>query len=393
MKVVIHQIQQQHWSLVRFVFLVLLLAAESPAVVAPPPPQTVKPECDDKCGNEIVPYPFGIVKGCYKNKDFKLRCAYTDRYGIEDGGDDENKKERLWLGGFEILNISVETGTAVTNVFRAFDCYNSTEGRLMASDHTVDLRGTPFTLSPEKNKFIAIGCDTAAFMVDGEGTRFTNGCMSLCYDRVNLTDTEDGGCSGVGCCRTEIPKGVKYLNTTVHTFDNFSYVKDFNPCGFAFLADQDWYGFTNIDPTDMYSVDTYMSPAVLDWVVGEDTCESFHLHSNKSYYACGENTKCNNSYNGPGYICSCKSGYEGNPYLPQGCQDSPPFSRSSILSFILASTHHVLGRDHRTVFFTHHNVIKSSKQVMNRRNSLRAQRLVYFHIEIDGMMTDGLLGR
>ncbi|KAM7493635.1 hypothetical protein LguiB_028244 [Lonicera macranthoides] len=42
----------------------------------------------------------------------------------------------------------------------------------------------------------------------------------------------------------------------------------------------------------MFSVDKYMSPAVLDWVVGNDTCQSFNDHSNKSYYACGDNTKC-----------------------------------------------------------------------------------------------------
>ncbi|KAM7490736.1 hypothetical protein LguiA_033657 [Lonicera macranthoides] len=315
MKVVILQIQQQHWSMARFVFLVLLLAAEGAAAIAPP--QIVEAGCNDKCGDTSVPYPFGIGKpSCCINEDFLLECLSTDQYRNKDA---ENRKERLWYGNYEIKNIYVENATATTSVDMAHYCYNNSnsEHPLEPVASTLNLTGGPFTFSSEENKFTAIGCDTHAFMADGMSS---SGCMSMCMEPVNLTDKKDADCSGIGCCRTQIPKGVKYLYISLETFNNFSNVKDFSPCSFAFLADQDWYGFTSIDLADMFSVDTHMSPAVLDWVVGEDTCESFDLNSNKSYYACGENANCNNSTNGPGYICSCKSGYEGNPYLPQGCQ-------------------------------------------------------------------------
>ncbi|KAM7490737.1 hypothetical protein LguiA_033658 [Lonicera macranthoides] len=285
----------------RFVFLVLLLVAEAAAAVAPPPPQIAKDGCNDKCGDTSVPYPFGIGKpSCCMNDDFLLECLSTDQYGNKDA---ENRKERLWYGDFEIPNIYVENGTATTFLNMAYYCYNNSnpEDLLEPTTSSLDLSDTPFTFSSDKNKFTAVGCDTWATM---EYARIPSSCMSLCYEPVNMTDMEYNGCSGVGCCRTEIPKGVKKLEIYLDTFHNFSKVKNFSPCSFAFLAEQNWSGFTSIDLTDLFGVDNYLPPAVLDWVVGNDTCESFKNHSNKSYYACGDNTNCINSYNGPGYLCS-----------------------------------------------------------------------------------------
>ncbi|KAM7493628.1 hypothetical protein LguiB_028237 [Lonicera macranthoides] len=322
MKVVILQIQQQHSSMARFVFLVLLLAVQAATTVAPPPPQIAKAGCNDKCGDTSVPYPFGIYEPrCSMNDAFELECLYTDQYKNEDG-DDKNKKMRLWRGNFEIANISVENGKATTYLFTAYQCYNNSnpEDPLNVIS-SLNLTGAAFTISSNENKFTAMGCDTQAFM--GHGTRFSRGCMSLCDHPVNLTNKEDGGCSGVGCCRAQIPNGVKSIGITLDSIYNFLYVKNFSRCSVAFLADQNWSDFNSINLMDTDSVDKYMPPAVLDWVVGNDTCESFNDHSNKSHYACGDKTNCSNSYNGLGYLCSCKSGYQGNPYLlPQGCQDT-----------------------------------------------------------------------
>lgn len=58
-------------------------------------------------------------------------------------------------------------------------------------------------------------------------------------------------------------------------------------------------------------------PVVLDWAIGNSTCDAV---VGSPDYACGENSYCVNSTNGPGYRCSCMNGYQGNPYLAHGCQ-------------------------------------------------------------------------
>ncbi|XP_040997095.1 wall-associated receptor kinase 5-like isoform X2 [Juglans microcarpa x Juglans regia] len=61
-------------------------------------------------------------------------------------------------------------------------------------------------------------------------------------------------------------------------------------------------------------------PLVLDWAIGNQTCEDAKKNTTK--YACkAANSTCSDSTNGPGYRCNCFSGYEGNPYLVDGCQD------------------------------------------------------------------------
>ncbi|KAM7473466.1 hypothetical protein LguiB_020709 [Lonicera macranthoides] len=298
-----------------------LLVRRTVAIAAappPPPPTIAKPGCSDKCGSISVPYPFGIgERECYKSKHFRLKCV---QFG-KNGSDDRNKKWRLQYGGLDIENISVSKGTATTYLFMASYCHNNSNGRLTRQRFSVDLTGSSFTFSSARNKLTGLGCDTQAIMTDGMGTRFLTGCMSLCSHRVSLKDQKGCDCLGEGCCRTQVPKGSKYLNVSLQTFHNFEHVRNFSPCSFAFLADQEWSDFTSIDlMKTSFNVDTYMPPVVLDWVVGEDTCESFHHRSNSSSYACGANANCYNSYNGPGYLCSCRTGYEGNPYLPHGCQ-------------------------------------------------------------------------
>ncbi|GMP83223.1 hypothetical protein CsSME_00037212 [Camellia sinensis var. sinensis] len=274
---------------------------------------TEKPNCPKKCGNITIPYPFGIGNPrCSMNKSFLLNCNHSKS---------SNSSSKLLLGDLQVLNISVEEGTVTVSTYVPYYCYDMAWIGLDYWLYQVNLTGTPFTFSATENRFIAIGCDTVAYMADSDGTRFGYGCTSVCYHPVNLT--REGPCSGIGCCQTQIPNGVKTLDMSIQSVYNYSYSSKFSPCNYIFLARKDWFDFSTIDLIRLTNVDR-KPPTVLDWAVGEETCESMDLsYASSSIYPCGPNTNCVNSDNGPGYRCVCKPGYQGNPYLfdSLGCKD------------------------------------------------------------------------
>ncbi|XP_040996204.1 wall-associated receptor kinase 2-like [Juglans microcarpa x Juglans regia] len=128
----------------------------------------------------------------------------------------------------------------------------------------------------------------------------------------------NNSCSGIGCCQTHIPDGIKDFNVRARSPENHSKVSEFNPCSFAFVVEEKAYKFFTLDLQNMQ--DKRAFPLVLDWAVGKQTCED--AKKNTAGYACkATNSNCVNSKNSPGYLCNCFSSYQGNPYLFDGCQD------------------------------------------------------------------------
>ncbi|KAF8410196.1 hypothetical protein HHK36_002718 [Tetracentron sinense] len=176
--------------------------------------------------------------------------------------------------------------------------------------------GYPYTFSDTRNRFIAIGCDTLAYITGSNGRNYTGGCVSSCYSRESIIDKT---CSGIGCCETVIPKEVKNFTLKLTSFDNHNQIGVFNPCSFAFIVEKDWYNFSASDLRDFHG--RREVPVVMDWAIGNKTCEEVLRGEDMADYACGSNSHCLNPNNGLGYLCDCNKGYEGNPYLPNGCQD------------------------------------------------------------------------
>ena len=286
--------------------LLLLLAAQHAPVVAIP-----GPECQTKCGEVDIPYPFGIGDNCSLSPGFNTSCREV-QHGIY----------KPFLGKYELLNISLANGTIreLNNI--STYCYNPSSRLMKPKIWPHDARLSPYRFSDVHNKFTVIGCNTLTYIKDRNGTAYQSGCVSTCQ---NLTDVTNGSCSGMGCCQTAIPKGMDYYEVAFSSGFNTSQIWSFSRCSYAVLMEAESFNFssTYISTTRFNDTNTGRVPLVMDWAIRNGTmslaCEEAKLNKTGTYACLSSNSGCVNSRNGPGYLCNCSQGYEGNPYLPYGC--------------------------------------------------------------------------
>ncbi|KAK3425142.1 hypothetical protein EUGRSUZ_F01933 [Eucalyptus grandis] len=267
---------------------------------------TVAGDCAHACGGVSVPYPFGLKPQCASSEEFSLHCNTS------------GSREQLMLGDIPIRKISVGDSTMVVRLPELYDCY-SKDGHSAnrSGDLFINLTSHPqYRLSDTRNNLTVLGCDTYALISD-QDEMFRSGCISYCSDPVDLA--KETTCSGHGCCQASIPKGLRTLRIKISSIDGHALVSQFNPCGVAFVVDRKAFNISN-RTLPSFSDLGKRADLVLDWMVGWDvTCRQ--AMSNRSSYACGNNTECSDYANGPGYRCFCKAGYEGNPYDRfHGCQ-------------------------------------------------------------------------
>jgi len=250
-------------------------------------------ECQTRCGNVAVEYPFGTSPGCYYPGDesFNLTC---------------NEQEKLFFGNMPVINMSL-SGQLRVRLVRSRVCYDS-QGK--QTDYIAQ-RTTlgNFTLS-ELNRFTVVGCNSYAFLRTSGVEKYSTGCISIC----DSATTKNGSCSGEGCCQIPVPRGYSFVRVKPHSFHNHPTVHLFNPCTYAFLVEDGMFDFHALeDLNNLRNVTTF--PVVLDWSIGDKTCKQVEYRG-----VCGGNSTCFDSTGGTGYNCKCLEGFEGNPYLPNGCQ-------------------------------------------------------------------------
>ncbi|CAN6223717.1 unnamed protein product [Urochloa humidicola] len=281
-----------------------------------------KTNCPDKCGSVSIPYPFGIGQGCYLHEDFEVQCK-NNQASLRTGGSYRD-------GHSNLLDINLLDGEARIQNRVYFSCKytNGTNDDRYRNDHEPVELLLPrfFKVSYTKNKFTAIGCATIANIVGStDGTtdlnnlHYTSACASFCDSPLRISKSSD--CDGLGCCQTSLPENLSAFKIRLFYIEELirNYAQSFSPCSYAFVVEVSSFKFNTSYALDSNFVNQDGLRLVLDWSVGNETCEQA---KNLSSYACkATNSECINATNGSGYRCNCSSGYEGNPYLVGGCQD------------------------------------------------------------------------
>ena len=269
-----------------FIIFAIVAAAAATATTAIIP----KPGCPNKCGDVEIPFPFGFTEDCYLDDSFRLTC--------------QNSMTPIIGETILVRNISIDTHEIHVMNSVGRDCYRNNN----SYTNKAWLWLSQYTISNSKNRFTVIGCDTIAYLSGFQnGEEFKIGCSSQCPTPINVGN---GFCSGVGCCEVRFPYGLKNISVEVQSFHNHSDVREFNPCGYAFVVEK---GQFNFSASYLNNYPNQTVPLVLDWAVGNLKCEKAQKEQN---YACKNNSECINIQGG--YRCLCKQGYRGNPYLPQG---------------------------------------------------------------------------
>ncbi|XP_042038105.1 wall-associated receptor kinase-like 10 isoform X2 [Salvia splendens] len=289
-------------------------------LLLPPSPLSAalhaKPGCLDRCGDLLIPYPFGVGPKCSLNPHFDINCYNST----------DPPKAYFSIMKKQVIEFN-QTYIRLQNPYMITACYDlSTEDQHTMS---VNLSGTPYMFSSD-NVLTAIGCDDMVLQSNGSST--LGGCSAFCSDK---SDAGFGDCLYNGCCHQSLD-GVSFLEAKLVDLSGRSQRKKLFQCSYAFIQERTKrnetvfsYPLYYLNNSKALENDNWASatrpPVVrLDWLVGVENC-SRAMNSNT--YACvDEKSVCvdyRHSYGDfivTGYTCSCVEGYEGNPFLPGGCQ-------------------------------------------------------------------------
>ncbi|KAK2988474.1 hypothetical protein RJ640_007043 [Escallonia rubra] len=274
-----------------------------------------KPHCQKECGEIIIPYPFGIGAGCYLDKAFEVLCI--------------NMFTVLPLLVFRdsstIVHISLDDAVVHAERQQNVYCYNE-----WGEDPTTSVNvhlNQQFSISYTRNKFVAIGCDIFAYIIDSGSRNYTSGCASLCDDPNPIVGLTATSCSSVGCCQTTLPKDITSFDRRMFSINTFNRSGTTKPCSIAFFVDKNFSGYT-FNITEHITPELFLFPMVYNWVIGNITC---HEAFERGNLVCSMNSDCIDNIEGLGYWCHCKQGYQGNHYLPTGCEATSSAAGALIL--------------------------------------------------------------
>ncbi|KAJ9544776.1 hypothetical protein OSB04_024483 [Centaurea solstitialis] len=272
-----------------------------------------KPGCPSRCGDLIVPYPFGIIG----NND--TNCSLSHEFNVYCNNSIHPPRATLREVAYTSIKLISDSTLETTNKVST-RCYLPNGTFSYGFPISLSYEDLPYTFS-QVNKFIVIGCDDYAWLTSETESRYVStGCATHCP---TPKDVDDDQCSGNGCCQSSLPMNINYYRTRVYNdSESTSYTRSFNPCTYAFVGEESAFKFngtTDLKDTRLDEKIEAKVPIVLEWAIGNMRCLEAKATDG---FACQSNSRCVDSTRDTGgYRCMCNEGYQGNPYLPPGCQD------------------------------------------------------------------------
>ncbi|KAF7056799.1 hypothetical protein CFC21_064177 [Triticum aestivum] len=307
------------WMLV--LMLLPLAASASSALV-------LKPDCQARCGDLVVPYPFGIGAGCFR-PGFEIACDRNTTPFLPD----VTFKGHTPAEPVRVLNLNVTPRAQVRVMLPvAHECVDTARKVTARFDGKLTFnKWRVYRISNTANELFVLGCDTLIYAASrprrsrfrhATSDPYSSGCVAYCN---SAQDARDRRCNSIGCCHVNISR---LLNNTKMWFEKWSRtrVDSTRPCDYAFIVEKNGYVFETAhlkrkpepDPDKRWSM-----PLWLDWAIRNRSNSMWCPQAVKTReYACvSKHSDCANSTNGKGYICKCSNGYEGTPYLIDGCTE------------------------------------------------------------------------
>ncbi|KAF7067382.1 hypothetical protein CFC21_073282 [Triticum aestivum] len=309
--------------------LLLLLLPPCAGAAAAPVPVIGMPGCETRCGDMVVPYPFGMGPSYCYLPGFNLTCDWL------------SDPPRLLLGD-GTLQVAEDIGypsDATLAVVYAGNIPTDGNGQGRLGGGLGD--GGPYALPPAGNQLVLVGCNVRATLRSGNLTM--SSCSSFCHDgRTSYMKSGKSSmlCSGMGCCQApivvnrEVAAGGKLVPITSYDVEIECFGRNRSdgqrwPAR-VFVAKKGW--ITTWSASKQLSSDPQAAadmevPLWLNWeVIDGDADDTGQLQRSKecpkdaARRICKSNhTRCTRGDRG-GYLCSCKQGYQGNAYITNGCQ-------------------------------------------------------------------------